>query len=214
MCLDFGWLAACSDANDPYAKIEGAPLVPATLHTVTLVADAPARRAAAGVAAMRLCTFAPNYQAAIHVESALWDVPEDAAGKVALLKGPAGGARPARARDAAPTATPPADAGVSESFYRNVLGTDVPQWPQNVARADNVRVQVWTYFIADVLDANRKLRAHTIPVTDRTGRIHHLLPGRSEVHGAPRAGWRHRRAGAGLGAVARAASAAAPCRDS
>lgn len=163
MCLTIGLLAACSNANDPYAKIEGGPLIPATLHAVTLVSDAPGlteRLQAAGYAPI---TLAPNYQAAIHVESVLWDVPEEAAGKVTVLKGPAGAPDLRVLVTPLHPAAPAADAGVLQSFYRNVLGTDVPQWPQNVARADNVRVQVWTFFIADVLDANRKLRAHTIP---------------------------------------------------
>jgi hypothetical protein len=163
MCLAIGLLAGCSNANDPYAKIEGGPLIPATLHTVTLVTDAPGlteRLQAAGYAPL---TLAPNYQAAIHVESVLWDVPEEAAGKVTVLKGPAGAPDLRVLVTPLHAAVPVADAGVVKSFYRNVLGTDVPQWPQSVARADNVRVQVWTYFIADVVDANRKLRAHTIP---------------------------------------------------
>ena len=163
MCLTIGLLAACSNANDPYAKIEGGPLIPATLHAVTLVSDAPGlteRLQAAGYAPI---TLAPNYQAAIHVESVLWDVPEEAAGKVTVLKGPAGAPDLRVLVTPLHPAAPAADAGVLQSFYRNVLGTDVPQWPQNVARADNVRVQVWTFFIVDVLDANRKLRAHTIP---------------------------------------------------
>jgi hypothetical protein len=163
MCLTIGWLAACSNANDPFAKIEGGPLVPATLHAVTLVTEAPGLTERLQAAGYLPLTLAPNYQAAIHVESVLWDVPEEAAGKVALLKGPAGAPDLRVLVTPLPPAAPPADAGVVKSFYRNVLGTDVPQWPQNVARADNVRVQVWTYFIADVLDANRKLRAHTIP---------------------------------------------------
>ena len=50
------------------------------------------------------------------------------------------------------------------SFFRNVLGTDVPSWPAKVPRAANVRVQVWTYQVPSIVEARKKLRANAIPV--------------------------------------------------
>jgi hypothetical protein len=162
-CCALGLLSACSSANDPYRNIAGGPLVPATLHAVTLVTGSPGLIDELRKQGYAPLSMAPNYQAAVHVESLLWDVPEEVAGKVAVLKGPAG-APDIRVLVTAPgPVAPPADAGVMKSFYRNVLGTDVPHWPAPVARTDDVRVQVWTFFIADVLDARRKLRANAIP---------------------------------------------------
>jgi hypothetical protein len=138
--------------------------VAATLHTITLVTDAPGLVEQLGKEGYAPLVMAPNYQAAVHVESLFWNVPDEVAGKVAVFKGPAGAPDLRVLVMPLPPAAPAADAGVLKSFYRNVLGTGVPQWPQKVARADNVRVQVLTFLIADVLDANRKLRAHTIPV--------------------------------------------------
>jgi hypothetical protein len=163
LTLTLTLLAGCSRADNPYAKIADGPLVTATLHTVTLVTNDAALGERLQKDGYTALSFAPNYQAATHVESLLWDVPEDVAGKVAIFKGPAG-APDLRVLTVPPEpATPPADAAVLRDFYRNVLGTDVPQWPAKVARADNVRVQVWTYLIPDVLDVRTKLRAHMIP---------------------------------------------------
>src|SRR4051812_2914754 len=155
-------LAGCSTADNPYAKIEDGPLVPGTLHTVTLVTDGPALIGKLQKDGYTLMALAPNYPQAIRVESVLWDVPEDVAGKVTLLKAPAG--KPDLRVLVMPLkpGAPDADKGVLRAFYQNVLGVDVPAWPDEVPRADNVRVQAWTYVISDVLDAKRKLRAHTI----------------------------------------------------
>jgi hypothetical protein len=84
-----------------------------------------------------------------------------------VLKGPPGeldvrvlaGGLPAMAAPA----TPPEPA-VMRAFYKNVLGSDVPRQPDKVKSAANVRVQVWTYFITDILAVRRKLREHVIPV--------------------------------------------------
>jgi hypothetical protein len=154
--------AGCSNVNDPYAKIEGAPLVPATLHAATLVTDSPDLPEQLRKDGYAPLPLAPNYQAAIHVESLLWDVPEDAAGKVVVLKGPANAPDLRVLVMPLGSVPPPADAGALQSFYRKVLGSDVPAWPQKVARADNVRVRVWTFFITDILAARGKLREHAI----------------------------------------------------
>jgi hypothetical protein len=163
LTLTLALLAGCSRADNPYAKIADGPLVTATLHAVTLATDDAALIGQLQKDGYTLLNFAPNYQAAIHVESLLWDVPEDVASKVMILKAPAGEPDLRVLTMAPKPAAAAVDATVLRDFYRNVLGTDVPQWPAKVARADNVRVQVWTYLIPDVLDVRRKLRAHTIP---------------------------------------------------
>src|SRR4051812_16204794 len=142
-------LAGCSSADNPYAKIEDGPLVSGTLHTVTLVTDGPALVGELQKRGYTLMNLAPNYQQAIKVESVLWDVPEDVAGKVTLLRGPAGSPDLRVLVTPLKPEAPAADTGVLRAFYKNVLGVDVPAWPDKVARADNVRVQAWTYLITD-----------------------------------------------------------------
>jgi len=163
LTLTITLLAGCSRADNPYAKIADGPLVTGTLHTVTFATDDTTLVARLEKEGYSVLSFAPNYQAAIHVESLLWDVPEDVAGKVAILKAPAGGPDLRVLTMAPKPPAPAADSAVLRDFYRNVLGTDVPRWPAKGARADNVRVRVWTYLIPDVLGARRKLREHAIP---------------------------------------------------
>jgi hypothetical protein len=45
-----------------------------------------------------------------------------------------------------------------------VLGSDVPGLPLGIEATDGVRVQVWTYLIPNVVEANKRLRANDIPV--------------------------------------------------
>ena len=160
-------LAACSTSDDPYSRIPNGPLTQATPHAVTFATDGPALVEQLQKDGYTLLPLAPNYEAAIRVQSIQWQVPEDVAGKVAVLKGPAGeldvrvlsGALPAVAAPAAPP-----EPAVMRAFYKNVLGADVPKWPDKVKSAPNVRVQVWTFFITDILAVRRKLREHMIPV--------------------------------------------------
>jgi hypothetical protein len=157
-------LAGCSNANDPYAKIQEAPLVQGRLHTVTL-ASADAHFAEqlqkAGYHAM---PFPPNYPAADEVQGILWSVPPEVVKGAAVYGAPGAGPDVRVVVQPLPAAAPPADAGVERSFFRNVLGPDVPQWPEKVARGDGVRVLVWSYQVGSVLDARKKLRANSIPV--------------------------------------------------
>ena len=59
-------------------------------------------------------------------------------------------------------------AEVDEAFFRNlvgnVLGTGVPEWPLPTPPSDEVRLQVRTYLVSDVVAANRRLREAHIPV--------------------------------------------------
>ena len=155
-------LAGCSNANNPYAKIEDGPLTRGILHTVTLVTDGPALAGQIQQSGYAPLALAPNYQAAIRVESVVWSVPEDVAAKVAMFKGAAGAPDLRVLVMPLPAAPAAADAATVRDFYRNVIGVDVPAWPANVARADNVRVHAWTYLVPDILDVKRKLRAHAI----------------------------------------------------
>jgi hypothetical protein len=160
-------LAACSSPDDPYSRIPNGPLTQAKLHAVTFATDGPALVEQLQKDGYTLLPLAPNYQAAIRVQSIQWQVSEDVAGKVAVLKGPAGeldvrvlaGVLPAMAAPAAPP-----EPAVMRAFYKNVLGADVPRWPDKIKQAANVRVQVWTFFITDILGVRRKLREHMLPV--------------------------------------------------
>jgi hypothetical protein len=103
----------------------------------------------------------PNYPASISVEAALWNVPDPIAAQAALFMAPAGRGLDVRVLPMAPQALrAPVDAATEEAFFKNVLGTGVPQWPL----ADHVGVQAWTYFVADVVAASKRLREAGITV--------------------------------------------------
>lgn len=160
-------LAACSSPDDPYSRIQNAPLVQARLHAVTLATDGPGLVEQLQKEGYQVVPLQPNYQAAIRVQSIQWRVSEEVAGKVAVLK-PAGGGIDVRVLAGVlpavegPEKTPePAEI---RAFYKNVLGTDVPRLPDRIRPAANVRVQVWTYLITDILGVRRKLREHFLPV--------------------------------------------------
>ena len=160
-------LAACSAPDDPYSRIQNAPLTQATLHAVTFATDGPALVEQLQKDGYTLLPLAPNYQAAIRVQSIQWQVSEDVAGKAAVLKGPAGELDVRVLAGVLPAVTPPEappEPAVMRAFYKNVLGSDVPRWPDKIKKAANVRVQVWTFFITDILGVRRKLREQAIPV--------------------------------------------------
>lgn len=157
-------LVACGTADNPYSKFKDPPLVQGSLHVITLAADteAPARDIVdEGFTAV---TLPPNYQQATAVEASIWGVPEPVAAAVQHFK-----ARPGKA-DLRLLVMPlaargrKAEADVDRAFFRNVLGVDVPAWPLDHPANDSVRVQVWTYFVADILAASRRLRENGIPV--------------------------------------------------
>lgn len=156
-------LAGCSSAENPYARLKDAPLTKADLHAVTFVTEDPKFAEGLGKGMYTALALAPNYQNAIKVESVLWDVPEEVAGKVVILKGPAG-APDIRVLPIAPKVAEATkvDADAVRDFYRNVLGSDVPKPPGNLS-APGVAVQVWTYIVPDILAVRRKLREGLIP---------------------------------------------------
>jgi len=159
-------LAGCSNANDPYAKLPDPPLVQGQLRTVTVVSDDAQLAGRIQQEGYALRPFPPNYPEADKVLGVLWDVPESVAKGATIYGAPAPAPEPDLRLlvEPLPPAVPPADAGVERSFFRHVLGVDVPQWPAKVPRAANVRVQAWTYQVPSILEARKKLRANAIPV--------------------------------------------------
>jgi len=57
------------------------------------------------------------------------------------------------------------DPDVEAAFFRNVLGVEVPRLPGSVKLQEGTRVQVWTYFVNDVVAATRRFREAGIAVT-------------------------------------------------
>ncbi len=162
-------LSGCSrPADNPYSKIQDPPLVSASLHTVTVSSPDPTLVDALQKQGFARAALASNYPASVRVEALLWKVPEDAAANPQLLmaaggKGP--NVRVLSLRAAAPAAPPvtPVDPAVEQAFFRNVLGSDVPRLPGSAALPDGARVQVWTYFVNDVVAAKRRFREAGIP---------------------------------------------------
>jgi hypothetical protein len=157
-------LAGCSNAGDPYAKLRDPPLLHGQLHTVTLVSDDTKLAEQVQTDGYRYMPLPPNYPEADQVEGVLWDVPASVARNATVYGAPGAGPNVRVLVQPLPQAAAPADDAVVRSFYRNVLGTDVPRWPEKVPRAANVRVQAWTYQVPSIIEARRKLRANTIPV--------------------------------------------------
>ncbi len=156
---------ACGTADNPYAKFADAPLVRATLHTVTLASDTDAIGDVVRQAGYSPATFPPNYPQADSVEASIWGVPEPVAARAAHFKAATTGTPDVRVLVlplAAKGRTAASD--VNEAFFRNVLGTGVPEWPLAGAQHENVRVQAWTSLVPDIVAASKRLRANGIPV--------------------------------------------------
>ena len=160
------WLAGCSASGDnPYASLTDVPLAAGKLYTVTLVTDDATLAQSLekkGFTAMALPT---NYPAADRVEATLWSVPESVVTRAIHLKAPAPGEPDVRVLVMELAAKGrEADAATSRTFFRNVLGSDVPALPKGIQATDGVRVKVWTYQIPSVVEANKRMRASNIPV--------------------------------------------------
>ncbi|HEU4778895.1 MAG TPA: hypothetical protein VFS58_03355 [Steroidobacteraceae bacterium] len=156
---------SCSGTSgNPYASIGNPPLLQARLHTVTLATDGPEVAEALQVKGYAPAQFTSNYPASNAVEASLWSVPLAAVENVTYYKAPAAGADVRVLKMALAARAAPADAAVEKAFFRNVLGSDVPQVPADVDRAANARVQAWTYVIPNVRDASKRLREGGIPV--------------------------------------------------
>jgi hypothetical protein len=157
--------AACGTADHPYSKFADPPLVRATLHTVTLASDTDAIGEVVRQAGYTAAMLPPNYPQADSVEASIWGVPEPVAVKAAHFKATAPGAPDVRVL-VLPLAAKgrTAASNVNEAFFRNVLGTGVPEWPLTSAQPGNVRIQVLTYLVPNIVEASKRLRANGIPV--------------------------------------------------
>jgi hypothetical protein len=157
-------LAACSDSPDSWSQIPNPPLTQGRLHTITIAGDTVRAREQARDAGYTALIFAPNYPEALRVEASLWDVPEPVAAKAAIFGSPGNGAdlrfldMPLAARGMKTSAKR------QQSFFRNVLGTVVPAWPDGISRDSDLRVQAWTFFVPSVVEASQRLRENGVPV--------------------------------------------------
>ena len=161
-CLLFG---CTGSTDDQYASLKDVPLAPARLHAVTVVTDDATLSQLLAKKGYTAMTFTSNYPASDRVEASLWSVPEPVVARAAHLKGPAADSPDLRVLVMELAAKGrEAEAATNRAFFRNVLGSDVPQLPQGIEATESVRVKVWTYLIPDVVEANKRLRANNIPV--------------------------------------------------
>jgi len=161
-CLLFG---CAGSTDDQYASLKDVPLAPARLHAVTVVTDDATLSQLLAKKGYTAMTFTSNYPASDRVEASLWSVPEPVVARAAHLKGPAADSPDLRVLVMELAAKGrEAEAATNRAFFRNVLGSDVPQLPQGIEATESVRVKVWTYLIPDVVEANKRLRANNIPV--------------------------------------------------
>ena len=161
-CLLFG---CTGSTDDQYASLKDVPLAPARLHAVTVVTDDAALSQLLAKKGYTAMTFTSNYPASDRVEASLWSVPEPVVARAAHLKGPAADSPDLRVLVMELAAKGrEAEAATNRAFFRNVLGSDVPELPQGIEATESVRVKVWTYLIPDVVEANKRLRANNIPV--------------------------------------------------
>jgi hypothetical protein len=151
--------------DDQYAFLKDVPLAPARLHAVTVVTDDAALSQLLAKKGYTAMTFTSNYPASDRIEASLWSVPEPVVARAAHLKGPAADSPDLRVLVMELAAKGrEAEAATNRAFFRNVLGSDVPELPQGIEATESVRVKVWTYLIPNVVEANKRLRANNIPV--------------------------------------------------
>jgi len=161
-CLLFG---CTGSTDDQYASLKDVPLAPARLHAVTVVTDDATLSQLLAKKGYTAMTFTSNYPASDRIEASLWSVPEPVVARAAHLKGPAADSPDLRVLVMELAAKGrEAEAATNRAFFRNVLGSDVPELPQGIEATESVRVKVWTYLIPNVVEANKRLRANNIPV--------------------------------------------------
>jgi hypothetical protein len=162
-----GTLVSCSRPDNPYARIPNPPLLRATPHTVTVVTPDAAlavRLDGAGYMHTPLPSNYPSRQ--VTVEAALWNVPETVAANAVIFMAPSGhGPNVRMIFMPDPPPMEPADEQIEATFFRNVLGTEVPQWPGSKELRNGARVQAWTLVVDDVLAAKKRFIEARIPVT-------------------------------------------------
>ena len=159
-------LVACTGSTDnQYASLKDVPLVSASLHAVTLVTDDATLSQTLEKNGYTVMKYASNYPASDRVEASLWSVPEPVVARAAHLKAPVAGAPDVRVLVLELAAKGrEADGATNRAFFRNVLGSDVPRLPEGIKATEGVRVQVWTFLVPNVFEANKRLRASNIPV--------------------------------------------------
>ena len=159
-------LVACSGSTDSqYSSLKDVPLVSARLHAVTLVTDDAALARELEKKGFTTIVFHTNYPVSDRVEASIWSVPEPVVARIAHLKAPGTGAPDVRVLVMELAAKGrSADAATDQAFFTNVLGSDVPGLPAGLETTNGVRVQVWTYLVPSVIEANKRLRASGIPV--------------------------------------------------
>ena len=166
-------LTGCSRPTDnPYARIPKAPLVKATLHTVTVISPDAAQAGRLDAAGYTHAPLPSNYPLSAEAEAALWQVPISfAATSVMFMAQPGQG--PNVRLIVMPEVKPlvSVDAEVLTAFYGNVLGTSVPQWAGSPTLKNGARVQAWTFLVDDVLAARQRFLEAAIPVTFTPVRI-------------------------------------------
>lgn len=166
-------LAGCQRATEnPYARIQNAPLVKATLRTVTVVSPDAAQAARFDAAGYARATLPSNYPLSAEAEAALWQVPDSMAASAVIFM-----AQPGQGPDVRLIVMPdvkplgPVDEEILASFYGNVLGTRVPRWTGSSTLEYGARVQVWTFLVDDLLAARQRFLKAAIPVTFTPVRI-------------------------------------------
>jgi len=148
-------LAGCSGSDSKY------PLVTGTLSSVTLVTDEPVYVQSLKKKGFTVMNFPPNYDEAFEVQAALWSVPQPAVRAAVLFQAPTAAKPDVRVLVTELAAEGrEAEASTNEEFFKNVLGSEVPVLPEGIEANDAVRVQVWTYLIPSVIEANKRLRAN------------------------------------------------------
>jgi len=159
-------LVACSGSTEnQYSSLKDVPLVAARLHTVTLVTDDATFSQSLEKKGFTAIAFGTNYPVSDRVEATIWSVPEPVVAKAVHLKAPGTGAPDVRVLVMELAAKGrEADAATDQAFFRNVLGSEVPRLPDGIETTNGIRIQVWTYLIPSVIEANQRLRANGIPV--------------------------------------------------
>jgi hypothetical protein len=159
-------LTGCYRPTDnPYARIRNAPLVKATLHTVT-VASPDAAQAQRLDAAGYTYAPLPNYPLSVEAEAAMLQVPvSSVSASVMFMAQPGQGpnVRLIVMPDVKPLVS--VDEEVLTAFYDNVLSTVVPRWAGSSTLKNGARVQAWTFLVDDVLAARQRFLEAAIPVT-------------------------------------------------
>jgi hypothetical protein len=165
--------SGCSRPTDnPYARIRNAPLVKATLHTVTVASPDAAQAERLDAAGYSHAPLPSNYPLSVEAEAAIWQVPISfAAASVIFMAQPGQGpnVRLIVMPDVKPLVS--VDEEVLTAFYRNVLDTSVPKWAGSSTLKNGARVQAWTFLVDDVLAARQRFLEAAIPVTFTPVRI-------------------------------------------